>query len=69
MRPNEIADAIGKEVKVDCSLWMAEHLRPVLGKTATLIKQCKSGLLLLERDGRHFSIPMRCVIVSETAHA
>lgn len=63
MEQRELEAAIGKKVCVLGHPWitMNEEMKHLNGKHCTVIKQCKSGLLLVEVDGKQYSIPMHCL--------
>lgn len=60
MKKQQIADSIGKTVTVNPlrDIGIDGDIRRIIGKDATLVKQCKSGLLQINCEGRDYSVPM-----------
>jgi hypothetical protein len=61
MKANDICGAIGRVVMVNISgdIAMLADLRPIIGRECKVIKQCRSGLVEVERAGKRYSVPMR----------
>lgn len=59
MKQADIAGSIGKDVVVNCrrDIGIDPDIRRIIGKDATLIKQCKSGLLQVQCEGKLYSVP------------
>lgn len=59
MKQAEILTSIGKTVAVNPlrDIGIDADIRGIIGKDATLIKQCKSGLLQVECEGKLYSVP------------
>jgi hypothetical protein len=60
MTPEQVQDAIGKTVVVNAKrdIGIDPDIRRIIGKDSTLVKQCRSGLLQIEHEGKHYSVPM-----------
>jgi hypothetical protein len=59
MKQAEIENSIGKTVVVNGfrDIGIDPEIRCIIGKEGKLIKRCKSGKLLIEIEGRPFSLP------------
>lgn len=59
MKQNDIKDAIGQSVVVNShrDIGIDPDIRRIIGKDSTLVKQCKSGLLQVEHEGKFYSVP------------
>jgi hypothetical protein len=60
MKQTQIEGSIGKAVVVNGSrdIGIDPDIRRIVGKDSTLIKQCKSGLLQVDCEGKLFSVPL-----------
>ena len=60
MNPTQVKDSIGKTAIVNGfrDLGIDPDMRKIIGEEVTIIKQCKSGLVQIEREGKFYSIRM-----------
>jgi hypothetical protein len=58
MHASEVEENLGKEVIVNSGrdLGMCSERRRLIGKTCTLFKRCKSGLLQVSYQGKLYSL-------------
>jgi hypothetical protein len=60
MKAHQLAEAIGKYGRINGGrdLGMVSEYRRLIGKPCKIIKQCKSGLIFLECEGKNYSFAM-----------
>lgn len=59
MKQTEIESSIGKDVEINGlrDIGIDPNIRRIIGKEGKLVKRCKSGLLLIECEGKLVSLP------------
>jgi len=60
MKQSELEESIGKKARINGGrdLGMIAEMRSVIGELCTVVKRCKSGLVLVEHEGKHYSLAL-----------